>query len=125
MTDAQMTAEQANQEADDASPREGPEAEAAIAAMKAAGDEINAALIKAFPALLADHQSGGPHPLRLVAMILCKQQWIFTETAIEAEGKTQPDDVFFRTAHLSLNYLVEGLQNVGNTVAEMKTETLQ
>jgi hypothetical protein len=118
MTDAQTTAEPAE------TPKN-PEHEAAIAAMVTACEEVYGALGKAWPALVAGYQGGGPHPFASAATILCKAQWDVTQAWIENEGKTNPDGIWFAVASACLENLMQGLQDVGNMLSDVPAETLQ
>jgi hypothetical protein len=118
MTDAQTTAHEA------AIP-EGPEAEAAIAAMEEVRETAYAALRKAWPAFVTDFQNGGPHPLRAVALLGARLQWIITRAWIETEGKVAPADQFFEIGKNCLIDFSNALQAVAQLEAERQSETLQ
>jgi hypothetical protein len=122
MTDAQTTAEPADQ---NDSHVESPEAEAAIAAMVTAWEEIYGALAKAWPAIVVGYQSGGPHPLESAAMVLCRVQWDITTSWIENGGQSKAEDRFFQVAKSCLVNLTQGLQDVANQAAQQSSETLQ
>lgn len=118
MTDAQTTAEPAETPL-------GAEHEAAIAAMVSASEEAYGAMAKAWPALVAGYQAGGPRPLASAATVLCKVQWDITQAWIENEGKTKPKDLHFKVASTCLENLMQGLQDTVDIAAEEPAETLQ
>jgi hypothetical protein len=118
MTDAQTTAEPARTPQD-------PEHEAAIAAMVSAYEGAYEALSKAWPALVAGYQGGGPHPLASAATILCKVQWDVTQAWIENEGKTKPEDLFSAVSSSCVENLMQALPDVYDMMTAEPGETLQ